>query len=1279
MSNKREPQDGQLWPQQAGDSGCLVVPVRQVTDPTVLGVRAASTTENQATLDGQDQHAMPPYIGRRIDGDLRDMLRQSGFVLLIGDSAAGKTRTAYEAVLAVQPDYTLVAPRDREAVPRAIEIAAGLPRCVLWLDDLYRLAGPEGLTNADIVRLLYVSPLEHRVILATMTVSELDKFGDLRDDANRRINQAVLENARFLLVDRRFDSEETERAMRLRADPRIAAALRHPEYGVPEYLAAGPPLFDKWRAESRGAGEHARGAALISAAVDCRRAGLYRPLSRDLIERLHYDYLARSGRNTDSAESVESAWAWASLAGSTTAPLTRWGKDDSRYDVFSYLIDEFERQATPADHVPARTLLVALRDADATEAMRIGQTARNYGNYRIALQAFTKAAEDRKDRFGEDNRNTLISRNKVARAMRGLALLHEAEAEQLDILAIQQRVFAPDDPDTLTTRDNLARTWRALGKLDDAEREHRAVLEARTRVLVDPSTGLRGPDHPDTLTSRNNLARVLRALGRFDEAEREHRAVLAARTRILVEPRTRRGDDHPDTLTSRNDLARVLRDLGRLDEAEAEHFIVLLARIRILGEDHPDTLISRADLARVLRDLGRLDEAVTELRMALLGRIRTLGEDHPQTKATRRELAEVEELLAARSRQENVSQAPAEDRGPVGAIPASRIQREPDLLAIGGHWPQVHEIGDPTILGVNSSRPVHLRTEVRSSAQDTNLPYAPRDVDDHLRGMLVESGFFLIVGESGTGKTRTAYEAAVEVLPDHVLVAPSRRAAVATAIDVAAELHKCVLWLDQFYRLAGPEGLTFAHVDRLIGDRRHHRVILATITEADLARFTDRSDSATRQTNRDVIRLAHHIPLTRSWSEAELARLSGLGFDDETISAVRYASGCLPLYLMGGREAFDRWQAERYGGASHARGAALISAVVDCCRAGMLHPPSRSLITDLHSPYLDQHMSPHGPQTLESLDSAWSWATAPGPATAPLALTEYTDAAGGSATHVDVLSYLVDQYERTRAPDRILDSTLEGTLSEADATEAMRIGQTARDYGSFLIALRAFSLAAEDRKERLGADHPDTLAARDKRARAQRFRGHLAEAEAEHRAVATAQERILGDSDPATLTSRDNLARVLRALGRYADAEAEHRDVLVARTRILGADHPDTLTTRNGLARVLSLTGREDEGRSELIAVLEIRTRILGQHHRDTLTTRHDLATVLAKSGRVADAKTEFEEVVADRTQVLGADHPDTQASREALYALTHLSDEQGRAQPGRSARPPKKENRSQA
>ena len=92
-------------------------------------------------------------------------------MLLVGDSAAGKTRAAFEAMAATLPGHLLVCPSGRDAVAVAVTRAAQARRCVLWLDDLERYLGSGGLTAAQVGRLI-IGNDHHRVIIATLRAAE---------------------------------------------------------------------------------------------------------------------------------------------------------------------------------------------------------------------------------------------------------------------------------------------------------------------------------------------------------------------------------------------------------------------------------------------------------------------------------------------------------------------------------------------------------------------------------------------------------------------------------------------------------------------------------------------------------------------------------------------------------------------------------------------------------------------------------------------------------------------------------------------------------------------------------------------------------------------------------------------------------------------------------------------------------------------------------------------------------------------------------------------------
>ncbi len=116
---------------------------------------------------------MPTYVTRDVDDRVDEAVRAGGFVLLSGESTAGKTRVAYEAMRRVLPDHRLVAPASREAVGTVVETVVDQRRCIVWLDDVERFFGVHGLTVPMLDRLLAAGA----VVIGTIRVAELDRFG----------------------------------------------------------------------------------------------------------------------------------------------------------------------------------------------------------------------------------------------------------------------------------------------------------------------------------------------------------------------------------------------------------------------------------------------------------------------------------------------------------------------------------------------------------------------------------------------------------------------------------------------------------------------------------------------------------------------------------------------------------------------------------------------------------------------------------------------------------------------------------------------------------------------------------------------------------------------------------------------------------------------------------------------------------------------------------------------------------------------------------------------
>jgi eukaryotic-like serine/threonine-protein kinase len=624
--------------------GCLTVgnqlpKVHQVQNPVYLGVHVSPPISSSRNDDDRKTSSddVPPYIPRDIDAQIREHLANGGFVLIVGDSAAGKSRAAYEAMRTTVPDHMLIAPQNREALSAALAHAGDTRKCVLWLDGLETYLGTAGLTRNKVVSLL-AGDGHHRLIIATLRTAEEIRYRDdmavkdmaVKVDAQRDLREVLeLASEGRIMLPRLFSSAEKKRAEARTRDRRIAEALVHADtYGVAEYLAAGPELLHDWEnARNSSAGPHARGAALVAAAIDIRRAGQTSPILGSLLDKVHEYYLSDPEHVRIPCEPIIEAWAWATMRRrATTALLQPAGED--HVEVFDYLVDSIQRRCGPGNHVPEPVIQAAMDLASPADADSLAATAYAQGRYSLAEYGWRNSwhANSSNPSRGPDHPDTLASRDHRAMALGELGRLREAQAEHRAVLNARVRLFGADDSQSLASRNNVACSLHLLGLLQAAETEFRATLEARTRLM--------GPDHDQTLIVRLNRAVVLEAMGRLEEAEGEVRAVIDARD-------GQSSVDELDIISSRSILASVLRQLGRHDEAETQHRAVLDARVQMLGPDHPDALLTRFQLAIDLSEQDRLEEAEGEHRTTFEAFARVLGPDHLQTYGIRNQLAGV--------------------------------------------------------------------------------------------------------------------------------------------------------------------------------------------------------------------------------------------------------------------------------------------------------------------------------------------------------------------------------------------------------------------------------------------------------------------------------------------------------------------------------------------------------------------------------------------------------------------------------------------------------------
>ncbi|WP_329375270.1 NACHT domain-containing protein [Streptomyces sp. NBC_01483] len=366
-------------------------------DPLAAGVHRARPG---------DGGAIPDYVQRDRDDHLRERLRAAaedgGLVLIVGDSTAGKTRSAYEALRDVLPGHRVLEPRAATDLAPAVELLrdAGVP-VVVWLDDLERYLRTGGLEPSLLndIRQLRIP------ILATMRTAWFEAAGEAglpgnwpaNADGGERLDHAaarVLELAEIIDLDRIWSPGEVAEALDS-ADDRVRdAAVHHGVHGVAEYLAAGPLLWAEWRRATR-AGGHPRGAALVRAAVDLARTGLSAPYPRDLVIALHEHCLIAAGGELLRPEPLDAAILWATrVRQGVTSMLLPVSADN--WSVFDYLVDQTQL-GTTLGSVPAVVWHRALEHADRRDRFTIGVTASRIGLLDVVEAAWKPLADSDSD------------------------------------------------------------------------------------------------------------------------------------------------------------------------------------------------------------------------------------------------------------------------------------------------------------------------------------------------------------------------------------------------------------------------------------------------------------------------------------------------------------------------------------------------------------------------------------------------------------------------------------------------------------------------------------------------------------------------------------------------------------------------------------------------------------------------------------------------------------------------------------------------------------------
>lgn len=239
---------------------------------------------------------------------------------------------------------------------------------------------------------------------------------------------------------------------------------------------------------------------------------------------------------------------------------------------------------------------------------------RQRGRYTEAYEVTGAAVEAASERFGDEDRLTLMLRNSFGGDLRargdfaGALRLDEKTRAQL-------RKYRQDDPQVLRIINNLAVDY-GLNSSYDKSREFSQLAYQLMR-----ESG--GVSATELLVSWYNLSWAVRLQGRYSESRYVSEEALDFGMRRL-------GPDHYATLRTKIGLSIALRRLTPTrEEALQAAMETHETCLRRFGESNPDTMAAAINLTNVQRVNGQLAEALALAQATVAKYPDVYGPDHP--------------------------------------------------------------------------------------------------------------------------------------------------------------------------------------------------------------------------------------------------------------------------------------------------------------------------------------------------------------------------------------------------------------------------------------------------------------------------------------------------------------------------------------------------------------------------------------------------------------------------------------------------------------------------
>ena len=273
-------------------------------------------------------------------------------VLLVGSSMVGKTRMAAKLIMATFADRECLMPGTRETLAALGAAHSSTQDSVIFLDDIDRLLGPGGITQAEFDGLA-----ERNAVVGTIREHEYD--GYFPTSRLRPPEWDVLSMFSRVFLHRELSTQEEDRLRQAVDDAEIRDRII--QAGIGEYVGAAEYIAEALRT---GYSASPPGHALVLGAADWARTGMRRPVPAALLRELAAPHLNPRHRSLlAGAQGYADALRWATREINPTVALL----EPEEHDCFSLFDYALHLLATQVDPIPDTTWMIAISHAEPAE------------------------------------------------------------------------------------------------------------------------------------------------------------------------------------------------------------------------------------------------------------------------------------------------------------------------------------------------------------------------------------------------------------------------------------------------------------------------------------------------------------------------------------------------------------------------------------------------------------------------------------------------------------------------------------------------------------------------------------------------------------------------------------------------------------------------------------------------------------------------------------------------------------------------------------------------